>query len=120
MDYDFLSQSSLFKGASPDEVRKILSCLASERKLYGKGSVIYHAGDSVKAMGVVLSGTVHVESIDLLGNKSILSRISGGQVFGETYACIPEEKMMVSVTAAEDSDILFLDIRKVIKTCSNV
>jgi len=119
MDYEFLCQSPLFKGASPDEVQQVVSCLDPERKMYGKGSMIYHAGDSVKAMGLVLSGSVHVESIDLLGNKSILNRISKGQVFGETYACIPEEKMMVGVTAAEDSEILFLNIRKVLKTCPN-
>ncbi len=46
----------------------------------------------MKMMGLVLNGSVHIESIDMMGNKSILNRIAPGQVFGETYACIPGEK----------------------------
>lgn len=34
----------------------------------------------------VQTGNVHIEMIDLWGNKSILSSIAPGQIFAETYA----------------------------------
>ncbi len=119
MDQEFLRQCPLFAGVCEDEAQQMLSCLRPETKRFDKGSVICHAGDPVKAMGLVLRGSVHVENIDLTGNKSILNRIGAGQVFGESYACIPGERMMVSVTAAEDVQIMFLDVGRVLKTCSN-
>ncbi len=38
-------------------------------------------------------------------------------MFGETYACIPGEKLLVGVTAAEDCQILFLEVGKIFRTC---
>ena len=63
-------------------------------------------GDRVSELGIVLSGSVFVENTDLWGNRSILSKITPGQVFAETYAFC-REPMMVNVTAAEASTVLF-------------
>ena len=84
MNYEFLSRTFLFQGTSPKETEHMLSCLNAEPRSYKKGSVICQVGDQVKAMGMVLSGSVHIENIDMMGNKSILNRIAPGQVFGET------------------------------------
>ena len=117
MNFEFLSRTFLFQGTSPEETQHMLSCLNAEPKSYPKGSVICQVGDQMKAMGLVLSGSVHIESIDMMGNKTILNRIAPGQVFGETYACIPGEKLLVGVTAAEDCQILFLEVGKIFRTC---
>ena len=61
-------------------------------------------------MGVVTKGRVHIETIDPWGNKSILSEVGEGEVFAETYAFC-EEPMMVEVSAAEDTNVLWLDVR---------
>ena len=102
MNYEFLSRTFLFQGTSPEETKHMLSCLKATPQSFAKGSTIWQVGDQVKMMGLVLNGSVHIESIDMMGNKSILNRIAPGQVFGETYACIPGEKLLIGVTAAED------------------
>lgn len=117
MNYEFLSRTFLFQGTSPEETKHMLSCLKATPQSYAKGSTIWQVGDQVKAMGLVLNGSVHIESIDMTGNKSILNRIAPGQVFGETYACIPGEKLLIGVTAAEDCQILFLEVGKIFRTC---
>ena len=66
------------------------------------------AGDHVGSIALVLSGSVCIENNDAWGNKSVLDRLGQGQVFAETYACVPGEPMMVSVVAAERAEILFL------------
>ncbi len=48
--------------------------------------------------------------MDLWGNKSILSNIAPGQIFAESYA-ISGEAMLVDAAAAEDCEILFMDLR---------
>lgn len=117
MDDQFLSQTVLFQGIAPERIQEILRCMAAEEKNYHKGEVIFHAGDTVQSMGIILSGRVSIESDDIWGNKSILDSIGPGQVFAETYACIPDEPLMVSVVAAEPVRVLFLNISRFLQTC---
>lgn len=117
MDNRFLTKTMLFRGIAAEEIEPMLQCLGVRRKQFLKDEVIYHAGDVVQAMGLVLSGSVHIESDDLWGNKSLLDCIGPGFVFAETYACIPGEPLMVTVVAAESSEVLFLDVGRVLQTC---
>lgn len=77
---------------------------------YGKQDTIFHAGQLTHEFGIVLSGSVHIENIDLWGNRSILSDAGAGQVFAETYA-LSREPLMVDVIAAEPAQILFLNLQ---------
>lgn len=119
MDYLFLSKTILFHGASPEEVRMMLDCLGTETRRYQRGSIVYHMGDVVNSMGILLSGSVSIENDDVWGNKSILDKIGPGQVFAETYACVPNEPLMISIVATEPTEILFLDMSRVLHICSN-
>lgn len=119
MDYSFLSKTILFRGSTPEETEKMLTCLGAEQKQFSKNAVIYHAGDTVQSMGLVLSGSVIIENDDLWGNRSILNYIGPGQIFAETYASIPGEPLMVNVVAAEPVDVLFLNTGRILKTCPN-
>mgnify|MGYP000161087687 CR=1 FL=1 len=76
MDYQFLSQTMLFSGESPEEIKEMLSCLGAVTRSYGKGEIIYHAGECVHSMGLVLSGNVQIESDDVWGNHSVLDDIT--------------------------------------------
>lgn len=118
MDYHFLADTLLFRGIKPDEIRTMMDCLSAEIRQYEKNEVILHAGDVVSAMGLVLSGCVHIENDDLWGNKSILDQVGPGFVFAETYASIPGEPLMVSVIAAEPSEILFLNTKRLLTICT--
>ena len=62
-------------------------------------------------MGLVLEGSVRIESNDMWGNRTILSHVGPGQFFAETYAFLHAEPLLVDVVANEDSRILFLHIR---------
>ena len=95
MDVLFLSKTLLFRGTTPQEVQSILECLQAEKKHYQKSDVIYHAGDSVTSLGMVLSGSVSIENDDLWGNKSILDRIGPGQA----------------------SDILSMNVSRLLRIC---
>lgn len=119
MDLLFLSNAPLFRGMSAEDIETMLSCLNGETRRFPRGGIIYHAGDVIHSVGLVLSGRVSIESDDVWGNKSILDHIDPGQVFAETYACVPGEPLMISAVAAEPSEILFLDVGRVLHVCSN-
>lgn len=119
MNYQFLARTQLFSGNSEEEIKAMLKCLGAMEKFYGKGDVIYHEGDCITNMGMVLSGSVWMENDDLWGNTSILSHMEAGQLFGETYACLPGEPLMVRVVAAEPTHVLFLDAVRLMRVCRN-
>lgn len=110
MDTNSLHQTLLFQRMSDDEIRLCLATLYASEKKFRKGQIIFHAGDLTDRMGLVLSGSVTIESNDLWGNCTILSHVQTGQFFAETYALLPEEVMLVDVRANEDCRILFLTI----------
>ena len=77
---------------------------------YAKNNIIFHMDELIDELGIVISGIVTIESIDLWGNKSILSNIACGHVFAETY-CFCREPLQVEVISASNTEILFLNIR---------
>ena len=119
MNFLFLTNTALFRGTTEQEAKEILSCLSAFEKSFDKNNVILRAGDRTENIGLVLSGSVNVEIDDLWGNKTILANLKAGQLFAETYACIPGETLMVSVTASEKAEILFLNAAKLLTTCEN-
>ena len=101
--------SLLFQGLSAEEWAALEQSGCLRAKSYPRHAVIFHAGEQVHALGVVLRGTVHIENLDLWGSKSILSSISAGQAFAETYA-LCGDVMMVDAVAAEECEVLFVNI----------
>ena len=101
-----------------EDIEKMLDCLGAKQQHFSKGEVIFRAGEVVRSIGLVLSGSVNIENDDVWGNKSILDNIGPGQVFAETYACVPGEPMMVSVVASENVEVLFLNVSQGLQTCS--
>ena len=91
-----------------NEIKESLSALRAAEKGYKKGSVIMHAGSVTDRMGLVLEGSVTIESNDIWGNRTILSHVGRGQFFAETYALLKNEAMMVDAVANENCRILFL------------
>ncbi|NLV87326.1 MAG: Crp/Fnr family transcriptional regulator [Clostridiales bacterium] len=117
MNYNLLVKTELFRGISEDEAEAMIKCLQARHKSFNKGEFIYRAGDIADSMGLVISGGVNIENDDIWGNKSIINHAGRGQVFAETYACVPNQAMMVNVVAAEQTEVLFLNTEKMLKTC---
>lgn len=78
------------------------------RRAFKKVKRILIAGTITERMGLVLEGSVTIESNDAWGNRTIISHVGQGQVFAETYALLENEPMLVDVTASEDCRVFFL------------
>ena len=108
MDTAFLRKSKLFRGMTEEEILSALACFHAQEKRCKKGQALLHAGDLTEKLGLVLEGSVTVESNDAWGNRTIISHVGRGQVFAESYAMLDHEPLLVDVTANEDCRILFL------------
>ena len=104
-----LLHTALFQGISRQELPALLTQLNARRRQYNKGAVILHRGDQTARLGLVLSGTVHMVKEDFWGARTIVGLARPGEVFAESYACLPGAVLEVSVLAAADTEILFLD-----------
>jgi len=117
-DYKLLiSRSALFNGISSEEIDELLSCLDVRLHTYQKGSFVFLAGQSLAAMGLLLSGQLDILQDDVWGNRRILERISVGKPFGTAFSCAQLERIPVSVMATKTSDALLFDYQKVVTTC---
>ena len=104
-----LLHTALFQGISWQELPALLTQLNARRRQYDKGAVILHRGDQTARLGLVLSGTVHMVKEDFWGARTIVGLARPGEVFAESYACLQGAVLEVSVLAAADTEILFLD-----------
>ncbi len=110
MELSFLAETSLFHGCGQNEISDLLKDLRHSVRTYKKGTIIFHSGSFVTDLGLVMEGTVQIEAVDLFGARSILGICEQGDVFAESYACIPDQPLLVDVVAREDTMVLFLHV----------
>ncbi len=107
MDISRLQNTMLFREMSEEDITSALTMLHAEERKYKKGHILLHAGDMTDRMGLVLEGSVTIESNDVWGNRTILSHVGQGQFFAETYAFLADEPLLVDVVANESCCVLF-------------
>ena len=111
-----LTHNALFSGMTETQISAAAAALKAAEKQYGKGDYILHAGDITPCLGIVLSGSVTIESNDVWGNNTILSHVGAGDLFAETYAMLPAQVLLVDAVANEACRILFLNMRALLQT----
>ncbi|MGN0436379.1 MAG: Crp/Fnr family transcriptional regulator [Wujia sp.] len=117
--FEVLSQCPLFKGIEQCEMNSVIQCLDGRIENVSKGSPVFLEGDSVRFIGVVLTGLVQVVREDFYGNRSVLSILQPGEMFAEVFSCAGYEAMPVSVFALADTEVLLLDCRHIFNSCSD-
>ena len=95
---------------SNHEYVQCFKALKATEKTYKKDALILTASDTTKRFGLVLDGSVTIESNDIWGNRTILSHVAKGQFFAETYALLDDEVLLVDVRANENCRVRFFTI----------
>jgi len=117
--FDIIKQNPLLKNVSLDDFEKMAACLDAVARTFEKGDNIIFTGDRVSHVGLILSGSVKVIKEDVDGNIVILTELGVPELFGEVFACADIDHSPVTVLASEKSEILFINYRKIINTCSS-
>lgn len=108
METRLLQKTMLFQGMTDSEIAEALLTLQANEKRFKKGETILSAGGITERLGLILEGSVTIESNDMWGNRTIISHAGQGQLFAETYALLENEPLLVDVVANEICRVLFL------------
>ena len=114
-----LKNTQLFSGASDEDIEAMLGCLQAKLCTYKKGEYVLREGERVERLMMLVKGELHIQRDDYWGNRSIISMVGGGEMFGEAYAAPESGPLMNDVLAVEDSAVIFLDIGKLLTVCPN-
>ena len=114
-----LKRTKLFSGVGEEDISSLLSCLGARKKEYKKGEYILREGEHISDIFILVEGKIHIQKDDYWGNRSILSVISLGEMFGEGYAAPESGALLNDVVAVEDSSVLFFDVKRILTTCSS-
>ena len=118
-DSAILTAAPLFDSISPEDLASMLSCLDARRRDFQREEIIFPEGESIAHIGLVLAGAVHIVKEDYWGRRTLMASIGPGECFGEAYACSPASPFPFTAVAAESASLLFLNIHRVLTTCSS-
>ena len=77
----------LFRGLTADEAEAAVTALRMRRRAFAKGEILLEAGQRAPALGVVLTGRVHMEHLDVWGSKTLLGQAGPGDLFAAGQRC---------------------------------
>ena len=109
----------LFEGIAPQERDAMLNCLEAYVRRYRAGEFIVLDQDTVRHVGLVLGGRVHMLKEDPAGHKTLLACLEPGEMFGDAIALRRSPLAEVSFSAAVNTEILFLSVEHVLEPCKN-
>ena len=114
-----LRQVRLITGIEDNVIPLMLGCLEARTKTYRKDSFVLHAGSRPEGLGLLLSGSLFIIHEDQMGNRELRSHVPPCGIFAESFACAGDVEMDVSVIADTESEVMWLDVRRILTTCTN-
>ena len=117
--FESVSSNPLFQGIALTDFETMLGCLSARSAKYKKGGIILLSGDAVHFVGLILSGSVKIINEDTDGRITILAELAASEVFGEAFACAGVSQSPVTIEASSDSEILFIDYKRIVTACSS-
>lgn len=108
-----LSKIPLFKNLNDDDITKILTFIQAKKRVFQKGEFLINSGESVKKFGIILKGSAHIITEDFWGERSLITDVQEGDIFGEVYAIMYPKICEVSAVASEETEVLFIEAKKI-------
>jgi len=112
-----LKSCPFFSGMTDQEILSILHCMDAKALKKARNEYIFRCGESTETMGLVLSGSVLIIQEDLWGHRNIIAKVTPGDFFAEPYAATPGSVLNISVVANEETEILMLNVSRLLTVC---
>lgn len=114
-----LKHTQLFAGVGEEEISAMLGCLQAKLCTYKKGEYVFRQGEHPGDISVLVDGSLHIQKDDFWGNRSIITSVGVGEMFGEAYVTPGSDALPNDVVAVSDSSVIFFDVRRILTTCSS-
>ena len=112
-----LKKCPLFSEIEDEDLITMLKCLGAKIEYFDKKYTIFADSRAAKFIGILLSGSAQIMQVDYYGNRSILSEIMPGEVFGEAFACAQTQSLPISVIADEPGEVMLIEAKHILHTC---
>ena len=109
-----LETCELLHGVSKSDMPEALSWLDARLESYKKGETIIRMGSFVEA-GVMLNGEARLSQINEDSSIVYVDHVIGGEMFGQSAACLAGYKSQTELEAKSDARICRLDLNKVLE-----
>ena len=116
---EVLQGCPLFRGIQPEDLSAMLACLEPRVVRAARHQPILREGEPAVWVGILLSGQAQVVREDYDGNRTILTQLEPGALFGESFACAEVPALPESVTAVAPAEAMLLDCRRITASCCN-
>lgn len=118
-DRKLLAGSALFAGLGRTETDRVLQALGAFEKTCEAGEILHIPGEPLTHFGIVLSGLVQVYRDEPDGTRLLMASNGPGGSFGESMCFLQLAEAPVTITAAEDSRVLWMSLDTVRKGCGD-
>lgn len=115
--FPLLRRTQLFSGLTDAELAEMLGCLQGRQEAFHKGEYVYQQGERIDSITILLEGCLHIQSDDYWGNRSIVSTVRVGEMFGAAYAAPGGGPLLNDVVAVDRSTVLFFQINRLFSVC---
>lgn len=115
---NLIKNTTIFDGINESEIESVLKCLSVTTQDYSRGEFIFRFGDKIESIGLVLEGAVNISYDDFWGNSNIITKISKGDFFAETYALVENCTSNINAISTLSTKVMFFNVKKLLDTCS--
>lgn len=110
INYKLLAQCPVFKGINEYELTSLINEIHYQIRQYNKSDVVVIAGEQVKNLYIILSGSVKGEMIDYSGKTIKIEDIEAPRPLATAFLFGKENTFPVTVTASNNVKILSIPV----------
>lgn len=116
---DLLRENPIFGGLNAYQIQSLLPCITHKIISYQANHCIYHKGDAVRHLGIVLHGHLVVCNHTPEGDRVIVANIEENDFFGEAIIFATGGSVPNDVYAKEESTVIYLTSDFFLRTCGD-
>ncbi len=117
--FKLLKRVTIFENIEEGQLSNLLGCLGAKVQVYSKNDIILLVDSKIASVGIILAGSAQIVKEDVMGNRTIMSELSEGDMFGEAFACAGVDKIPVTVLTTTGCEVLFIQFNRIVTTCSS-
>ena len=102
-----LEKIALFEGLTGSEIEAVVSAAGGMVRRYEAGEVLWHQGEVVSSLGIVLQGAVEAVAYSRDGGAELVAHHGAGQVVGDVLMA-SHSPSPVTLVARQDTEMLLL------------
>ncbi|MCM1226983.1 MAG: Crp/Fnr family transcriptional regulator [Clostridium sp.] len=114
-----LKYTQLFHGVQETEIEAMMNCLDARSVIFQKGEYVFRTGEYFDSVILLVDGSILIQRDDYWGNRTIINKISAGEIFGEAYLSPDSGAVPNDALAIEKSTVITFDIKRILTMCPN-